>query len=137
MLEDGYNSVSIPGQCPNTSQLFHSRQGRWAESGAVATEIGFHAEPENVPAGPTEEFTNMGLMLNTKIITLLLPQDKVLTMKGQAAKVASSPTFRDVIRLLGMTNYASMELLLARLHSHPLSCGSRKIRRLQLTGLKD
>ena len=50
-------------------------------------------------------------------VALSLPQDKVLATKAQASKVAF-PTCRGVMRLL--TNFASMALLLARIHSHPL-----------------
>ena len=53
-------------------------------------------------------------------MTLLLPQDKILTVKAQPAKVASSSTYRGVMRLLCLRNFASMALPLARLHSHPL-----------------
>ena len=46
----------------------------------------------------------LGLAFNTRDITSSLPQDKILMINTQAAKVASSPTIRGVIRLLGLKN---------------------------------
>ena len=69
---------------------------------------------------PTQEFTQLGVVFNTQDINLSLPQDKVLLIKTQAAKVTSSPACRGVMRLLGLTNVANMVLPLARIHSHPL-----------------
>ena len=37
-----------------------------------------------------------------------------------------SPTCRGVMRLLGLTNFASMALPLTRLHSHPYSSGFKE-----------
>ena len=54
---------------------------------------------------PTLEFAHLGFVLYTQ---------------AWAAKVASSPSCRSVTRLLGLTNFASVALLLARLHSCPL-----------------
>ena len=65
---------------------------------------------------PTQEFTHLGLVFNTQDMTLSLPQNKVLTIKTQATKVASSPTCRGVMMLGGLTDFSSMPLPLARLH---------------------
>ena len=51
MTEDRYNSFFIPLQCSSTSQLLHSSQRKWAESGVVVTETGLCAEPGEVPVG--------------------------------------------------------------------------------------
>ena len=80
----------------------------------------------------TQEFTHSGLVFKTQNVTLSLPQDKVLKMKAQTAKVASSPTCRGVMKLLDLTNFAGMVLPLAGLHCHPYNTGSMKITRLQL-----
>ena len=69
---------------------------------------------------PTPEFTYLDLVFNTQNMNLALPWDKVLAIKAQAAKVASSPTCRGVMRLLDLTHFASMALTLAILHSQPL-----------------
>ena len=82
--------------------------------------LGFMLNLEKCKLQPTQEFTYLGLVLNTQSITLSLPKDKVVTIKTQAAKVASSSTCRGVIRLLGLTNVASMSLPLSKLHSCPL-----------------
>ena len=94
--------------------------------------LGFVLRWEKCQLEPTQEFTHLGFMFNTQNMSLLLPQDKVLMMKAQAVKVATSPTCRGVMRLLGLMNFASMALLLARLHStlFPYSTGSRRITRL-------
>ena len=82
--------------------------------------LGFMLNLEKCQVEPTEELTHLGLVFNTQSMTFSLPQDKVLAMKALAAKVASSPTSRGVIRLLDLTNFASMALPLARLYSHCL-----------------
>ena len=82
--------------------------------------LGFVLSLEKCQLEPNQEFTHLGLVFNTQNTTLSLSQDKVLAIKAQAAKVASSPICRGVMRLLGLTNVASMALPLARLHSCPL-----------------
>ena len=103
--------------------------------GQLLQRLGFVLSLEKCQSEPTQEFTHLGLVFNIKNMTLSLTQDKVLTIKAQAARVASSPTCRGVMRLLGLTNFASMVLPLARLHSDPNNTGSR-ITRLQLTWSK-
>ena len=80
--------------------------------------LGFMLILEKCQLEPTQEFTHLGLVFNTNDRALSQPQDKVLAIKTQAAKVDSSTTCRGVMRLLGLKNFASMAL--ARLHSCPL-----------------
>ena len=65
------------------------------------------------------KFKYLGLCVNTQDMTLYLPQDKMQVIKVQATKVASCPTFRGVMRLLELTDFASMALLLVWLEFHP------------------
>ena len=90
------------------------------QGGAVATEIGFVLSLKKSQLESIQEFAHPGIIFNTQNITLLIPKDEVLTIKVQAAKMSSSPTCRGVMRLLGLTNFASMALRLARLCSCPL-----------------
>ena len=71
-------------------------------------------------AGIHSRIYTLGLVFNTQNITLSLLQDKVLTIKAKAAKVASFPTYRGVMRLLDLTKCISMALTLARQHSGSL-----------------
>ena len=68
----------------------------------------------------TQEFTHLSLVFNTQNMSLSFAQDKVLTIKAQAGKVAFSPTCIVAMRLLDLTNFDSMALPLARLHSNPV-----------------
>ena len=80
-------------------------------------------------------FTHQGLVFDT----LSLPQDKVLTIKAQATKVASSFTCLGVMRLLGPTDFDSLTLPLTRLNSHPLKYLLKEIYKTpgnQFKGLK-
>ena len=79
--------------------------------------LGFVLSLEKCQLEPTQEFTHLGLVINTQNMTLSLLQDKVLAIKAKAARVALSHTCRGVMRLLGLTNFAHMALPLARLHS--------------------
>ena len=72
----------------------------------------------NYKPEPTHIFTYLVLGFIIQNMTFSLSQDKVLTIKAQATKVSSSLTSRGVMRLLGLTNFVSMALPLARLHSH-------------------
>ena len=69
---------------------------------------------------PSQEFTQLNLAFKTPGMTLSLPQDKVLVIRTQAFKVDSSPMCRGVMRLLGLTNFVGMTLLLAKLFSFSL-----------------
>ena len=120
MQKDGYNSVSIPQKFPSTRQLVHLSQGRWPENGAVTPETGFCAEPGKVSAGAQTRIYTSGSGVQHTEYDLPLPQENVLAIKTQKTKWVSSTTHRGVMRLLGLTNFASMALPLARLHSHPL-----------------
>ena len=127
MLEDGYTRVSVPAQCPGTSQLPHSNQRRWEESGTVTTGIGFYDEFVKVPIRALSRIYTSGSGVQHTCYDLSLPKDEVQVIKTQAAKVASSPTCRCVIRLLGLTNFASMVLPLAILLSCPYSSSLRDL----------
>ena len=70
---------------------------------------------------------------STHTILLCHPQDNILEIKTQAAKVVSSPTCWGMMRLLGLTNFVNMALSLAWLHSHPYNSGSRRITSFQPT----
>ena len=61
MSEDGYNNISIPGQCTIGSQLLHSSQGKWAKGSAVATETRVCAEPREVPVRTHARIYTLGL----------------------------------------------------------------------------
>ena len=81
--------------------------------------LGFMLSLEKCQLEPTQEYTYLGLVFNTWNMTLSPPQDKVLTIKAQAANVSSSPTCRGVNRLLGLTHFASMALPLGKITFSP------------------
>ena len=82
--------------------------------------LGFVLILEKCQLEPTQEFTHWGLVFNTQNMTLSLSQDKVLVIKAQTAKVVSSPTCREVMRLLGLTNFTSMALTPGKITLSPL-----------------
>ena len=88
--------------------------------------LGFVLRLEKCQLEPTEEFTHLCLVFNTQNMALLHLQDKVLAIKAQAAKVDSLATCRGMMRLLGLTKFASMALPLVRLHSHALQFSFRE-----------
>ena len=118
--EDWYNRVSIPRWCPNTSQLLNSSQGWWAVSGAVATKIGFCAEPEKVSARTHSRIDRPGLGVQHTEYDFVTSPGKGPDNKGSGSQGGLLPTCRGVLRLLCLTNFVSMALPLARLHSFPL-----------------
>ena len=69
---------------------------------------------------PTQIFTHLGVTFNSKEMTISLPEEKILKVREQAAKVLKTPTCRGVMRLLGLTNFANLGVPLGRLHSRPL-----------------
>ena len=78
--------------------------------------LGFVLSLEKCQLESTQEFTHLGLVFNTQNRTLSLSWDNILAIKAKVAKVASSPTYRGMMKLLGLKNFASMTLPLARLH---------------------
>ena len=69
---------------------------------------------------PTQVFTHLGVTWNTKTMMLLLPQEKVQAIQKQARHVPRNLTCCAVQCLLGLMNFASIALLLARLQLRPL-----------------
>ena len=83
-------------------------------------DLGFVLSLEKCNFEPTQVFTHLGVTWNTKTMMLSLPQEKVQAIQKQARHVLRNPTCRAVQRLLGLTNFASIALPLARLQSRPL-----------------
>ena len=83
-------------------------------------DLGFILSLEKCNFEPTQVFTHLGVTWNTKTMMLSLPQEKVQAMQKQAQHVLRYPTCRAVQRLLGLTNFASIALPLARLQSRLL-----------------
>ena len=93
--------------------------------------LGFVLSLEKCQLEPTQEFTHLGLLFSTQNMTLSLPQNKVLAVNAQAAKVMSFSTCRGVMRLLGLRNLpVSLPLYYTPTSYFP---GSRRITRLELT----
>ena len=69
---------------------------------------------------PMQVFMHLGVMWNTKMMMLLLPQEKVQAIQKQARHVLRNLMYRAVQRLLGLTNFVSIALPLTRLQSQPL-----------------
>ena len=138
MLEDGYNNVSIPGWCPSTSRPLHSSQGKWAESGAFVTETGFWTNSDKVPAGTYSRVHTPGPGVQHTEDDFVTSPGQGPSNKGSGSQIGLLPTCRGVMRLLGLTNFASMALPLARLHSHPHTILAQgKVTRLQPICSKD
>ena len=83
-------------------------------------DLGFILSLEKCNFEPTQVFTHLGVTWNTKTMMLLLPQEKVQVIQKQARHVLRNPMCRAVQCLLGLTNFASIALPLARLQSQPL-----------------
>ena len=91
--------------------------------------LGFMLILKKCQLEPTQECTHLGLVLNTQNITVSLPQDKVLEIKAQAAKVSSFSRYW-CNETVGLENFCQ--------HWHdyvhiPYSSASRRITRFQLT----
>ena len=83
-------------------------------------DLGFVLSLEKCNFEPTQVFTHLGVMLNTKTMMLSLPQEKVQVIQKQAQHVLRNPTCHAVQRLLGLMNFASIALPLTRLQLRPL-----------------
>ena len=81
--------------------------------------MGFILKNDKCQFEPTLMFTHLGLKFNTREMTISLPGKKVQTIKTQATTVTLLPMYRGVMTL-GLANFASMALPLARLHSQVL-----------------
>ena len=118
--KDGYSKISL---YLDDALVLANSYTKTKEDGQRATQLiqklGFVLSPEKCQLEPTQEFTHFGLVFNIQNMTLSLPPDKVLAIKAWAAKMAS-PTYRGVMRLLGLMYFDNMALSLARLHFHPL-----------------
>ena len=83
-------------------------------------DLGFVLSLEKCNFEPTQVFTHLGVTWNTKMMKLLLPQDKVQVIQKQAQHVLRNLTCRAVQCLLGLTNFVSIALPLTRLQLRPL-----------------
>ena len=73
----------------------------------ATTETGFHFEWENASCTHSDIYTP-GSVFNIEDMMLSLSVDKVLLIKAQAAKVASSPSCKGMMSLLGLKNFTNM-----------------------------
>ena len=105
MDEDGYNSFLYLCDALVLANSYTHAKEDGQRVVQLLQRVGFVLSLETCHLEPTQEFTHLGLVFNTQNMTLSLPQDKVLTIKAQTAKEASSPTCKGVMRLLGLTNF--------------------------------
>ncbi len=69
---------------------------------------------------PSQQFTFLGLNWNTVDMTISVPEDKLEKIRDLASTCLARPKCRPVMRLLGMINYASWGIPLARLKARPI-----------------
>ena len=119
LLTDGNNSVPVSGQFTPPGGILQISEDRWTESNLTLTGFGLCTDSWQVPVQTNTSVNSPSLTFDTREMTISLPGEKVQTIKVQAARVALLPTCRAVMKLLCLTNFASMVLPLARLHSHP------------------
>ena len=82
--------------------------------------LGFLLNPNKCQFEPAQMFIHLGLTPDTWEMIVLLSMDKVQAIKYKANRVDLSTMSIDVMKLLGLTNSASMALPLVKLHSHSL-----------------
>ncbi len=87
---------------------------------AFLQQMGFTISWDKSCLEPTQVFDYLGVQWNLKEMTLSLPENKFQKIRETATKVLERPTCRNLMKLLGQTNFAHHGLKFAKLNSRVL-----------------